>query len=158
VAVANKSKAKGTRAEAAACVVLRKFTGWNWERIPLSGALDAKHGLKGDVYIPKQLNKYSVEIKHYKDDHLTSRMLSGKNPQVHDWWLQTIREQEENEAESPLLIFKFDRSKWFCAFLEEPVNDYRHFYYSEGYYLAQLEDYLTDRIKDDWVWQRVSKK
>jgi len=55
MAVANKSKAKGTRAETACCVVLRKYTGWNWERIPLSGALDAKHGLKGDVYIPKEL-------------------------------------------------------------------------------------------------------
>jgi hypothetical protein len=156
--VANKSKAKGTRAEAAACVVLRKYTGWNWERIPLSGALDAKHGLKGDIYIPKELMKYSVEIKHYKDDHLTSKMLTGKTPQIQEWWNQTLREQEENEVENPLLIFKFDRSKWFCAFLEEPVNDYRHFYYSEGYYLALLEDYLTDRTKEDWVWQRVSRK
>ena len=151
---ANKSKAKGTRAEAAACTELRKATAWNWDRIPLSGALDAKHGLKGDVYIPKQMNKYCVEIKHYKDDHLTSKMLTGKYPQVLEWWDQTTREQEENEAEHPLLIFKFDRSKWFCAFLEEPINDYRHFYYSEGFYLAKLEDFLGDKKKEDWVWER----
>jgi len=154
MAVANKSKAKGTRAEAAACKVLTAQTGWNWERIPLSGALDAKHGLKGDIYIPKELMKYSVEVKHYKEDHLTSKMLTGKYPQIQEWWDQTVREQQENEAEHPLLIFKFDRSKWFCAFQEEPFNDYRHFYYSEGYYLAKLEDYLTDRKKEDWVWQR----
>ena len=95
----NKSKAKGSRAELALCKYLTPITGWNWERIPLSGSLDAKHGLKGDVYIPKQLNKYCVEVKHYKDDHLTSKMLSSKSPQVLDWWEQTIRETEENEAE-----------------------------------------------------------
>lgn len=151
----NKSKAKGSRAEAAVCKVLRAYTGWNWERIPLSGALDAKHGLKGDVYVPKELMKYCVEVKHYKDDHLTSKMLTGKNPQVQEWWNQTVREQLENEAAYPLLIFKFDRSKWFCAFKEEPINDYRHFYFSEGYYLAKLEDYLTDRKKYDWVYKKV---
>jgi len=150
----NKSKAKGSRAESALCKVLTPITGWNWERIPLSGSLDAKHGLKGDVYIPKQLNKYCVEVKHYKDDHLTSKMLSSKSPQVLDWWEQTIRETEENEVENPLLVFKFDRSKWFCAFLEEPINDYRHFYFSDGFYLAKLDDYLTDRQKYDWVWAK----
>lgn len=156
--VTNKSKAKGTRAEAAAVKLLTQLTGWNWERIPLSGALDAKHGMKGDIYIPKELNKYCVEVKHYKDDHLTSKMLTGKYPQIQEWWDQTLRETKENEAEYPLLIFKFDRSKWFCAFQEEPQNDYRHFYYSEGFYLAKLEDYLTDRNKKDWIWERVSKK
>jgi len=154
MAVANKSKAKGTRAEAAVCVVLRKATGWNWERVPLSGALDAKHGLSADVYIPKELMKYSVEVKHYKDDHLTSKLLTGKTPQIMEWWEQTVREQQENEAEHPLLVFKFDRSKWFCAFLQEPVNEYRYLYYSEGIYLAKLDDWLTDRCKDDWVWKR----
>jgi len=51
-------------------------------------------------------------------------------------------------------VFKFDRSKWFCAFLQEPVNEYRYLYYSEGIYLAKLDDWLTDRCKDDWVWKR----
>jgi hypothetical protein len=150
----NKSKAKGSRAETAACKVLSAHTGWKWERIPLSGALDAKHGLKGDVYIPKELMKYSVEVKHYKDDHLNSRLLTGKTPQIMEWWEQTLREQEENGVDHPLLVFKFDRSKWFCAFLQEPYNDYRHLYYSEGFYMAKLEDFLTDRCDDDWVWRR----
>jgi hypothetical protein len=81
-------------------------------------------------------------------------MLSSKSPQVLDWWEQTMRETEENEVENPLLVFKFDRSKWFCAFLEEPVNDYRHFYFSDGFYLSKLEDFLTDRQKYDWVWAK----
>jgi hypothetical protein len=148
------SKAKGSRAESAACKIMRNSTGWGWERVPLSGGLDSKHGLKGDIYIPKQLNKYCVEIKHYKDDHLTSKMLTGKNPQIMEWWEQTTRETRENEVDHPLLIFKFDRSKWFCAFIEEPINDYRHFYFSEGIYLSKLEDYLTDRKNYDWVWQK----
>lgn len=154
MAVANKSKAKGTRAESAVCKVLTKVTGWNWERIPLSGALDAKHGLKGDVYIPKELMKYCVEVKHYKDDHLTSKLLTGKYPKVLEWWDQTTREQKENNVDHPLLVFKFDRSKWFCAFQQEPENDYRYLYYSEGFYVAKLDDYLLDRKPSDWVWQR----
>ena len=150
----NKSKAKGSRAESALCEVLTKSTGWNWERIPLSGALDAKHGSKGDVYIPKQLNKYCVEVKHYKDGHLTSKVLTSKSPQLLSWWEQTLRETEENEVENPLLAFKFDRSKWLCGFTEEPINDYKHFYFSGGFYLAKLDDFLTDREPTDWVWSK----
>jgi hypothetical protein len=151
---ANKSKAKGTRAEAAVCKVLSTNTGRNWERIPLSGALDAKHGLKGDVYIPKELMKYCVEVKHYRDDHLSSKLLTSKSPKILEWWEQTLRETRENEVENPLLIFKFDRSKWFCAFLQEPIQEYRFLYFSEGFYLAKLEDYLMDRDTEEWVWDR----
>ena len=148
----NKSKAKGSRAESAACAYLTPRTGWEWERIPLSGALDPKHGLKGDIYIPKTLMNFCVEVKHYKDDHLTSKLLTGKNPQLLEWWEQTLRETGEmGESIKPLLIFKFDRSKWFCGFQDEPYNDYRHLYYSEGLYLATLDDYLLDRKREDWA-------
>lgn len=109
------SRAKGRTAEMNAKKELRKLTGLQWERTPMSGALSAVHKLKGDVYIPDTKIKYCVEIKHYKDDHLTSKIITSKRPQIEIWWEQTIRESRQMDKE-PLLVFKFDRSKWFAGF------------------------------------------
>ena len=119
------SRAKGRTAELKGRDELRKLTGLTWERIPASGALDAKHGLKGDLYIPLKDNRYCVEVKHYKDDHLTSKLLTGKNPQLIEWWNQTNRQAKQVNKE-PLLLFKYDRSKWFVAydFLQKHWEDH----------------------------------
>jgi len=119
------SRAKGAKAETDVKKVLAKYSGHGWERIPLSGALDAKHGLKGDLYIPGQTVKYCVEVKHYKDDHLTSKVLTDKNPQIIEWWEQTIREAKQINK-IPLLIYKFDRSKMFVAFEDMPTQMYNY--------------------------------
>lgn len=108
------SKAKGARAENSAKDMLIKYTKLDWQRIPLSGALDKKHGLKGDLYIPNVNNKYCIEVKHYAADQISTKLLTDKNPQVLKWWEQCVRQAEEINKE-PLLLFKHDRSKWFCA-------------------------------------------
>ena len=115
------SRQKGRTAETNAKKELIKLTGLGWERTPLSGALSAKHKLKGDLYVPDVRVKYCVEVKHYKDDHLTSKILTNKNPQLQQWWEQTAREAKEIDKE-PLLIFKFDRSKWFAAFSDWNIS------------------------------------
>ena len=112
------SRQKGARAEAAAKGLLIKHTGLDWQRTPGSGALNAAHKLKGDLYIPDAKNKFCIEVKHYKDDHLTSKILTDKNPQILKWWEQAVRQAEQTSRE-PLLLFKFDRSKWFVAFRGE---------------------------------------
>lgn len=119
----NKSKAKGTRAEAALKKVLVEKTKLKWERTPQSGALGAQHGLKGDLYIPNEKNYYCVEVKHYKDDKLTSKILTDKTPQILEWWDQTVREAEET-GKDPILFFKFDRSKWFVSIPKYTLVDY----------------------------------
>ena len=48
------SKEKGTRAELAVRDALRQATGLQFERTPLSGALDARYGLKSDLFIPNK--------------------------------------------------------------------------------------------------------
>lgn len=117
------SRQKGARAETAVRDILRKETGLGWERVPGSGALDAKHNLKGDLYVPNANNIYCVEVKHYADDHLTSKLLTSKTPQIIEWWKQTVRESNQvNKV--PLLIYKFDRSKCFVAFTQTPVEGY----------------------------------
>ena len=108
------SRAKGSKAESDAKDFLKKLTKLNWQRTPSSGALAPVHGLKGDLYIPNKENIFCVEVKHYKDDHLTSKILNGKSPQFFKWWEQTVRESLQ-VSRTPLLVFKYDRSKWFAA-------------------------------------------
>ena len=68
------SRAKGARTETLARDMLRKYSGLSWERVPGSGALDPKHQLKGDLYVPGRTNLWCVEVKGYAEDHLTSQI------------------------------------------------------------------------------------
>ena len=108
------SRAKGRTAELKCRDELRKLTNLMWERTPMSGALDAKHMMKGDIYVPQVNIKHCVEVKHYAEDHIDTKLLTGKSPQFMKWWEQTIREAGQMGKE-PLLIFKHNRSKWFVA-------------------------------------------
>jgi hypothetical protein len=144
------SRAKGRTAEMKARNELRKLTRLNWERVPMSGALDAKHGLKGDLYVPDADIKYCVEVKHYAEDHFNSKILTSKNPQFIQWWKQTIREADEIDK-LPLLLFKYNRSKWFVAFdilevsfnLQDAGRPY-FILYPEEIYVCMLEDFCDN--------------
>jgi len=144
------SRQKGARTETLARDMLRKHTGLNWERVPGSGALDPKHQLKGDLYIPGEKNRFCVEVKGYAEDHINSGLLTHKTPQIIDWWQQTQR-QALQVNKLPLLIFKHDRSKLFAAttaFDIEMLED-RWILYSNGdyeFYIFVLEDWLTRSI------------
>lgn len=139
------ARAKGARTETTVRDILRKHTKLTWERVPGSGALDPKHLLKGDLYVPGRTNIFCTEVKGYAEDHLTSALLSGKNPQLIEFWKQTLR-QGEQVSKEPLLIFKFNRSKVFVAFEDMPTtNRYRYFFINcDGYefFVALLEDWL----------------
>lgn len=146
------ARAKGARGETVARDALRKLTGHQWERTPGSGALDAKHQLKGDLYIPNSNNRYCVEVKNYEDDHLTSKYLTSTKPQLSIWWEQTLRESAQVNKE-PCLIFKFNRSKLFVAFQSETALQIssRFVYLShDKIYIMLLEDWIKD-CKPQWV-------
>ena len=142
------SRAKGARVEIQVRDALRKHTGLQWERTPGSGALDEKHGLKGDLYTVNATNLFCVEVKGYADDHLTSAVLSSKNPQLLEFWSQAVR-QGKQVNRKPLLIFKYDRSKMFVAFGTDvclPDGSYPFFYVHRDeheFFVALLEDWLT---------------
>lgn len=140
------SRAKGARAETDAIKILKEHTNLNFKRVPLSGGLDASHGLKGDLYIPNSLNIYCIEVKHYESDHLTSKVLTDKTPQLEAWWLQTLRESAQI-SRKPLLLYKFNRSKWFAAWKDMPTLDdhYRYVMININgmqFFTAKLEDWL----------------
>lgn len=140
------SRDKGARAEAQARKFLKELTNLKWERTPGSGALNEKHQLKGDIYVPGEKNLYCVEVKHYKDEHFNSTLFTGKTPQLIAWWEQAVR-QGTQTTRLPLLIFKHDRSKWFVAFTEMPNYSYRYVFVNfDGYefYVALLEDWIKN--------------
>jgi len=107
-------RGKGARGENYFKDLLVKHTGLGWRRTPGSGALDPQHKLKGDLYIPEYPLRFCVEAKNYADDHLTSEVLTGKNPMLVQWWAQAVRQGHQVDKE-PLLLFKFNRSKPFAA-------------------------------------------
>mgnify|MGYP000104964538 CR=1 FL=1 len=140
------SRAKGARAESDMAKFLNTKTGLNFKRVPMSGGLHESHQLKGDLYLVNSLNIYCIEVKHYKDDHISSKVLTDKTPQILEWWQQTIREAAQI-SRKPLLIYKFDRSKIFVAFKDMPTQDgaYRYMFISidgHEFYTAKLEDWL----------------
>jgi hypothetical protein len=95
--------------------------------------------------LPNKDNVYCVEVKHYQDDHLTSQILTSKNPQLIEWWIQAVRQGQQVDRK-PLLIFKHNRSKMFVAYQDMPTSDYRMIFIgSMGYefYISVLEDWLT---------------
>ncbi len=143
------SRQKGARAESLLKKLLRDKTGINFQRTPGSGALNATHMLKGDIYIPNEKNRFCIEAKHYKDDHLTSKILTSKNPQLIEWWSQAVRQGEQVNMQ-PLLFFKFDRSKWFIATLLELDHDRCIDILFEDY---SFSIYNVDSIKlEDITW------
>ncbi len=137
---------KGATAETKARDELRLLTGLKWERVPGSGALDPKHQLKGDLYVPGEKNLYSVEVKHYKDCHIDHSLITGKSPQLIEWWNQAVRQGVQVDKK-PLLIFKHDRSKFFVAFLEMPESEFPFIMVStqgHEFYIALLTDYIKN--------------
>ena len=140
------SRAKGARTETLVKEVLKKHTGLGWERVPGSGALDPKHQLKADLYVPGRTNLYAVEVKGYAEDHVSSALLTGKSPQLIEFWKQSVR-QGQQVNKKPLLTFKFDRSKIFVAFADMPTSSYRYIFVAidgHEFYVALLEDWLTN--------------
>jgi len=111
------SRSKGMRAEYLVRDLLRAQTGLEFQRVPQSGALAY---LKGDIYLPDRQNKYCWEIKHYKEDNITSNLFNVSVSNLEKWWLQAAREAEVMKNE-PLLVFRKDRGKWLVGTLE-PVE------------------------------------
>ena len=115
------SRKKGARAELAARDLLRKYTGHRWERTPGSGALGVQHKLKGDLYIPNHQNEFLIEVKHYKIDQMGSIVLTHKEPTLFGWWDKAERQADETDK-IPIVLYKWDRSKWYIIVPTDLVN------------------------------------
>ena len=136
------SRAKGARGEYAVRDLLRQHTGLQFERVPLSGALEY---LKGDLYVPNAFNRFCIEVKNYADSPLTDKIFTAeKTNNLSKWWIK-IKTQAKNSKQEPLLFFKYDRSKVFVCTEIPPVNTDKYiFIYWHNCYVLLAEDWLAN--------------
>ena len=69
------SRAKGARGEYAVRDLLRLHTGLQFERVPMSGALEY---LKGDLYVPNTSNRFCIEVKNYEKSALNDTLFTAE--------------------------------------------------------------------------------
>lgn len=142
---------KGSRFERSCRDALRTLTGLKWERTPGSGALDANHMMKGDLYVPNEKNLYAIECKHYREDCISSLLITGKleSQNLIKWWVQTERQAIQMDRK-PLLLFKKDRGKILACFKTTPTSSYRYMTLDTviygDIYIAHLDEwYLAEK-------------
>lgn len=147
------SRAKGARIELQARDKLRELTGLSWERVPASGALNEKHGLKGDLYVPNTNNIYCVEVKGRKDPILNHKILNSAKSDLEKFWDQA-QSQALKVNKFPILIFKWDRSKFYVAYAKKP--DYVFYPWvhinaiDNDFFVSYLEDFIKYE-KIEWI-------
>ena len=113
------SRAKGARGEYLVRDMLREHTGYQFERVPNSGALDY---LKGDLYVPHEKNRFCIEVKNYAESPLTDKIFTAsKTNNLIQWWKKLIIQAEGGNQE-PLLFFKYNRTPVFVVTAEPPED------------------------------------
>ena len=105
----------------------------------MSGALEF---MKGDLFVPNKENLYCIEVKNYKDNHFTDKVISTTSNQFIKWWAQTT-EQAEKGGQKPILFFKYNRSKIYVAQQEEPLKVEKYMY------VKHLDCYVS--LATDWL-------
>ena len=111
------SRAKGARGEYLVRDMLRNATGFQFERVPSSGALEY---LKGDLYVPHAKNLFCIEVKNYENSPLSDKIFTApKTNNLIKWWKKLLIQAERGNQE-PLLFFKYNRSPVFVVTGEPP--------------------------------------
>ena len=111
------SRAKGARGEYLVRDMLRDFTGYQFERVPSSGALEY---LKGDLYVPHAKNRFCIEVKNYESSPLSDKMFTApRTNNLIKWW-KKLEQQAIQGDQEPLLFFKYNRSPVFVVTAETP--------------------------------------
>jgi Holliday junction resolvase len=133
------SRAKGARGEYLVRDMLREATGYKFERVPASGALEY---LKGDLYVPNEKNLYCIEVKNYEDSPLNDKVFTApKTNNLIRWW-KKVEIQAEGGGQEPMLFFKYNRSKVFVVVRIEPKE-------SEYFFISKLNCYVC--LAEEWL-------
>ena len=136
------SRAKGARGEYLVRDLLREATDLQFERVPLSGALEY---LKGDLWVPNHTNRFCIEVKNYADSPLTDKIFTQPKTNSLIKWRQKLCNQAKNATQEPLLFYKYDRSKVFVATEIKPVNLDKYLYIGWlNCYTMLAEDWLKE--------------
>ena len=106
------SRAKGARGEYLVRDMLREATGFQFERVPASGALEY---LKGDLYVPHAKNRFCIEVKNYEKSPLSDKIFTAPRTNNFITWWKKLIQQAEGVNQEPLLFFKYNRSEVFVV-------------------------------------------
>jgi Holliday junction resolvase len=118
------SRAKGARGEYLVRDMLRTYTGYQFERVPASGALAY---LKGDIYVPNEKNRFCIEVKSYAESPLTDKIFTARKTNNLIRWWKKVEIQAEGGNQEPLLFFKYNRSPIFVVTAMKPnLSDYMY--------------------------------
>ena len=140
------SRAKGARGEYLVRDMLREHTGYQFERVPSSGALEY---LKGDLYVPHAKNKFCIEVKNYAESPLTDKIFTAsKTNYLIQWWKKLERQAEQGNQE-PLLFFKYNRSPVFVVTGEPPeeTKDYMFICFLQCFVLLAEEWLNKEKVE-----------
>lgn len=130
------SRAKGARGEEDLRKILCASTGLGFERTPGSGS----GVIKGDLHLPGKKNAFCIEIKNYAESPLSDKIFTNKTNDLLIWWAKLI---EQSKSKSPLLFFKYNRSKWFVVTNIKPVLVEKFLYISWlNCYIMMAEEWL----------------
>ena len=135
------SRAKGARGEYLVRDLLRDHTNLQFERVPMSGALEY---LKGDLYVPNEKNYFCIEVKNYAESPLSDKILSQvKTNNLLRWWRKLVTQALAGK-QRPLLFFKYNRSKIYVGTENKPE-------YTNYIYISDLNCYIC--IAEQWLKQ-----
>lgn len=134
------SRAKGARGEYLVRDMLREHTGYQFERVPNSGALEY---LKGDLYVPHEKNRFCIEVKNYESSPLSDKIFTAKKTNnLIKWWIKLLQQAAGGDQEA-LLFFKYNRSPVFVVTNLQPKVTH------EWMYIQFLNCYVL--LADVWL-------
>lgn len=144
------SRNKGARGEYLVRDVLRKHTGYQFERIPSSGALVY---LKGDLYVPHKSNRFCIEVKFYAESPLTDKIFTQpRTNNLINWW-NKLKKQSKDMEQEPLLFFKYNRSPIFVVTELRPKSldmEFLHISWLNCY--VALADSWLEMEKEEFIY------
>jgi hypothetical protein len=142
------ARAKGARGENLVKDLLIKHTKLPWVRTPLSGALDVKYQMKGDLMLPNSANRFCIEVKNYKESPLSDKIFTSKTNNLILWW-EKLKKQSSECNQDPLLFFKYDRSKIYV------VTDIFPDVVEKYIYISWLDCYII--LAEEWLGKESIK-
>jgi Holliday junction resolvase len=76
------SRTKGALGEDRVRKLLCEASGLSFQRTPGSGS----GVIKGDLHIPKEKNRYCIEVKNYSESPLSDKIFTNKTNNIIVWW------------------------------------------------------------------------
>lgn len=134
------SRAKGARGEESLRELLCKSTSLQFDRVPGSGS----GKIKGDLHIVGKRNRFCIEVKNYAESPFNDKILTSKTNNMNIWWTKLLV-QSKQCGQEPLLVFKYNRSKWFVATSIKPAK------VNKFVYISTLDCYIM--LCEEWLEQ-----